>query len=76
LYGKKRHVYTILVGKTEGKKSLEGPRLGGRIRLKLILRECDGRTRNGLICLKIGTNDGLLWKWEDTFGDHKMGGIY
>jgi len=66
----------MLVGKTEGKNHLEDLGLGGGIKLKLILRECDGRTWNGLICLRIGTNGRLLLKREDNFGDHKMRGIY
>jgi hypothetical protein len=54
------------VGKTEGKNNLEDLGLRGRIMLKFILKESDGRTWTGIICLRIGKNGGLLWKTSET----------
>lgn len=34
----------------------------------------DGSVRTGLICLRIGTRDGLLWRWQWTFGLNKTQG--
>jgi hypothetical protein len=55
----KRRAYRVLVGKPEGKRPLERPRLDGKIILKLIFTKWGGGMDwNDL--LRIGTSGGLL----------------
>ena len=51
--------YKVLVGRPEGRKHLQDPGIDGRVMLKWIIKKWNG-TWNGLICLKIGTGEGLL----------------
>jgi len=60
LMGDRRDVYSVLVGKTEGKRPLGRKDLDGRIILKWSFRKSDVTTGTGLIWLKIGTGDRLL----------------
>jgi hypothetical protein len=55
--GAKRNAYRILVGKPEGKRSLERPR---RRWVDNILERYDGIVWIGLMGLRIGTSGGLL----------------
>jgi hypothetical protein len=55
----KRNAYRILVGKSEGKRSLGRPRSRWMDNIKMDLRE-DGVAWTGSICLMIGTSGGLL----------------
>jgi hypothetical protein len=41
-YGEDRDVHRVLVGKPEGKRSLERPRLDGRIILRWFFRKLEG----------------------------------
>jgi hypothetical protein len=47
----------------------------GRIILKLILEVCGESVWPGFVCLRTGTNAGLLWMRQWTFGFYKMWGI-
>jgi hypothetical protein len=59
--GEKMNAYRILVGKPEGKRSLERPRRRWMDNIKLDLREREnGMVWIGLIGLRIGTSGGLL----------------
>ena len=53
--GEKRNAYSVLVRKSEGKRSLGGKRR----RLKNIIK-MHGKTWTGFVWLRIGTTDGLL----------------
>jgi hypothetical protein len=59
-YGKRRGVYKVLVGKTDGKNHLEDPGIDGRIILKWIFRKWDVGAWTGLIWVRIGTGGGHL----------------
>jgi len=59
-YGESRSVYTILVGKPEGKRPLGNPDVLGRIILRWILRKWEVRAWTGSSWLRIGTGGGLL----------------
>ena len=41
MYGERRGVYRVLVGKPEGKSPLKDPGLGGKIILRWIFRKWD-----------------------------------
>ena len=56
--GERRGVYSVSVGKREGKNNLEDPGVDGRLILRLILRNWDVGKRTGLIWLRIGTGGG------------------
>jgi hypothetical protein len=58
-YGDKRGIYTVLVGKPEGKTSLGRPRDRLEDNIKLDLRQ-EGMVWTGLIWLRIGTSGGIL----------------
>jgi hypothetical protein len=55
---------------------LEDLGVRGRITLKLIFRNYNGRVWTGLIWLRIGTSGGLLWRRWWTLGFHKIRGIF
>jgi hypothetical protein len=52
--------YRVLVGRTEGKRSLEDLGVEGRMILKWIFKQWDGQACTGLIWLRIGTGGGPL----------------
>ena len=56
--GKRRGVYRVLVGKPEGKGTLEDPGVDGRIILRWILRQWGVGDRTGSSWLRIGTGGG------------------
>jgi hypothetical protein len=58
--GKERNVYRVLVGKPEGKRPLERPRLGWRMGSKWTLGRLVGGVWSGFTWLRIGTVGGLL----------------
>jgi hypothetical protein len=53
------------------------PNLGIDVRIttKWFFRKWDGKTRTGLIWLRIGTDGGYLQRRQWTIGFHKMRGI-
>jgi hypothetical protein len=55
----KRNAYSILVGKPEGKRSLERPRRRWVDNIKMDFRQ-DGMVWIGLIWLRIGNGGGLF----------------
>jgi len=56
--GERRGVYRVLVGKPEGKRTLEDPGVDGRIILRWILRQSDVGAWTGSSWLRIGTGGG------------------
>jgi hypothetical protein len=59
--GEGRNVYSILVGKPEGKRPLERPRRRWEDGIKMDLREIGwGRVWSGFTWLRIGTVGGML----------------
>jgi len=56
--GDRRDVYTVLVGRPEGKRPLGGPSVQGNIILKWMFKKWDGYVWTGLIWLRTGTRDG------------------
>jgi hypothetical protein len=58
--GAKRNAYSIVVGKTEGRRPLGGRGYRWGILLKYILERQNGMILTGLIWLRIGTSGGLL----------------
>lgn len=62
-------------GNTEERDYFKYIGVAGKIILKLILREKDERVWNGLIWLRRGTSDVLLWTRLWTSGFHKIQGI-
>jgi len=54
----RRGVYMVLVGKPEGKRTLEDPGVGGRIILRWILKQWDVGAWTGSSWLRIGTGGG------------------
>ncbi|KAJ4447437.1 hypothetical protein ANN_09444 [Periplaneta americana] len=56
--GESRNAYRVLVGRPEGKRPLGRPRRRWEDNIKMDLR--DMMIENGLILLRIGTNDGLM----------------
>ena len=59
--GKGRGVHRVLVGKPEGKRTLEDPDVDGRIILRWIFRKWEGVVGTGWSWLRIGTGGGRLW---------------
>jgi hypothetical protein len=53
--GEARGMYTVLVGKPEGKSQWGDPGVGGRIILRWIFRMLDVGVGTGLGCLRIET---------------------
>jgi hypothetical protein len=62
--GPKNNAYTVLMGKSDGKRQLERPRRRWVDNIKTDLRQ-DGMVWIGFIWLRIGTSGG-------PFGFHKM----
>jgi hypothetical protein len=58
--GKRRGAFKILVGRSEDRNHLKDPGIVGRIILKWIFKDWNGREWTGLIWLRIGTSGGLL----------------
>jgi hypothetical protein len=58
--GEGRNVYTVLVGKPEGKRPLERPRRRWEDGIKMDLREIGCGVWSGFSWLRIGTVGGLL----------------
>jgi hypothetical protein len=56
----KKNACTVLVGKPERKTALRRTYPGRRTILKWVLEKQDGVIWTGLICLRIGTNGGIL----------------
>jgi hypothetical protein len=61
--GERRAAYRVLVGKPEGKRTLENPGVNGRIILKYVLEKYGREEWIGSMWLRIGTDDGLLCMW-------------
>ena len=62
-YGERRGVHRVLVGKPEGKRTLERLRHRWEVNIKMDLREVDVGTRTGSIRFNIGTCVGHLCMW-------------
>jgi hypothetical protein len=62
-YGKKRGVYSVLVGRDGERDHLRDPRVDGRIILRWMFRKWDVGAWTGLIWLRIGTGGGHLLMW-------------
>jgi len=60
MYGERRGVYRVLVGKPEGKNHLRDPGVDGRLIVRWILRKCDVGLRTGSSWLSIGAGGGHL----------------
>ena len=60
MYGERRGVYRVLVGKPEGKNHLRDPGVDGRLIVRWILRKCDVGLRTGSSWLRTGTDGGHL----------------
>jgi hypothetical protein len=58
--GEGRRVYKVLVGKPEGKRSLERPRHRWEDEFRIDLRETGWGVWSGFTWLRIGTVGGLL----------------
>jgi hypothetical protein len=56
-----RNAFTVLVGKPEGKRMLRRPRCRWVDNIKMNIREWDGVAWSGLVWLRIGTSERLLW---------------
>jgi hypothetical protein len=56
--GKRRGVYSVLVGKPEGKTPLARPSVDGRIILRWMFKKLDVGVWTGSSWLRIGTGDG------------------
>jgi hypothetical protein len=61
--GDRRGAYGVLVGRSEGKRPLVRPKLGGDDDIKMDLREVGWGAWTGLIWLRIGTGGGHLTSW-------------
>ena len=61
MYGERKGVYRVLVGKPEGKRLLGRPRRRGRIILRWIFRKWDVGAWTGSSWLRIGTAGGHVW---------------
>ena len=55
-----REVYSVLVGKPEGKSHLGDPGVDGRIKLRWTFKKWDVRVWTGSSWLRIGTGGGHL----------------
>jgi hypothetical protein len=58
--GERKILYRFLVGKPEGKR----PRGRPRIILRWIFKKSNGKAWTGLIWLRMGTGDSLLFMWQ------------
>jgi hypothetical protein len=58
-YGKRRSVYLVLVGKSEGRRSLGRPRLSGKDNIKIVSSK-NMMGCNGLIWFRTRNNGGFL----------------
>jgi hypothetical protein len=58
--GKGRDAYRVLVGRPEGRRTLERPRRRWEDNVKMDLQEVGWGAWTGLIWLRIGTGGGLL----------------
>jgi hypothetical protein len=58
--GKKRGIYRVLVGKPEGKRPLERPRLRWEDNIKMDFRKWNVGVWTGSSWLRIGTDGGHL----------------
>jgi len=58
--GERRGVYRVLVGRTEGKRTLVRPRRRWEDNIKMDIQEVGWRAWTGLICRRIGTGGGRL----------------
>jgi len=59
-YGERRGIYRDLVGKPEGKNSLEDPGLDGKIILSWVFRKCEMETWTRSSWLRMVTGDGHM----------------
>jgi hypothetical protein len=59
-YGKSIGAYRVLVGKPEGRRPLERPRLRWEDNIKMDLREVEWGAWTGSILLRIGAGGGLF----------------
>ena len=60
VYGERRGIYRVLVGKPEGKRPPGRPRLRREITLRCFFRKWDGEIWTGSSWLRIGKIDGHL----------------
>jgi len=58
--GERKGVYRVLLGISEGKSHLGDPDIDGRIILRWIFMEWDGKALTGLVWLRIGTVGGHM----------------
>ena len=72
--GERRGAYRVLVGKPEGKRQLWRRKGRWEDNIKICLQEIGWQAWTGLIWLRTGTGDGLLWTRWWNFGLHKMQG--
>jgi hypothetical protein len=61
--GERRGAYRILVGRSEGRRSLRRPRCRLEDNFKMDLQEVGWGTWTGLSWLRIGTGGGLSYMW-------------
>jgi hypothetical protein len=64
--GDERKVYTVLVGKPEGKKPLGRPRRRWENGIRIDLREIGWRVWNGFSWLRLGTGGGLCEHGDES----------
>jgi hypothetical protein len=60
MYGERRSVYRVLMGKPEGKRPLGRPARRWEDNIKMDPQEVGGGARTGLIWLRTGTGGGHL----------------
>jgi hypothetical protein len=58
--GEGRKLYSVWVGKPEGKRPLERPRRRLKDGIRMDLREIGWGVWNGFTCSRVGTGGGLL----------------
>jgi hypothetical protein len=71
--GERRGVYSVLVGKPEGKKPLRRPRCRWEDNIKMDLQDVRCGALTGLIWLRIGTGSGHLKCSNEPSGTIKCG---
>jgi hypothetical protein len=59
-HGRDLNAYKIWLEKTKGKDHSEDLGVDGRIISEWVLRKWGGKAWTGFVCLRIGTNGGLL----------------